>query len=62
MPKELEKHLPSLNATERATLFGDITSVTTLSYDDPIRKGVIDGTSFPPFPTPHKQTTDMHFP
>ncbi|KAH9895800.1 drug:h+ antiporter [Cubamyces lactineus] len=41
MPKELEKHLPSLNATERATLFGDITSVTTLPYDDPTRQGVI---------------------
>ena len=45
MPKELEKHLPNLNATERATLFGDITSVTALPYDDPTRQGVIAGTS-----------------
>ncbi|KAI0367328.1 drug:h+ antiporter [Pilatotrama ljubarskyi] len=41
MPKELEKHLPNVNATERAQLFGSITSVTALPYDDPVRQGVI---------------------
>ncbi|KAL1938676.1 hypothetical protein VTO73DRAFT_11279 [Trametes versicolor] len=41
MPKQLEKHLPALNATERADLFGSITTVTALPFDDPTRQGVI---------------------
>lgn len=45
MPKQLEKHLPALNATERADLFGSITTVTALPFDDPTRQGVIAGTS-----------------
>ncbi|KAH9846877.1 drug:h+ antiporter [Lenzites betulinus] len=42
MPKQLEKHLPSLNATARAELFGSITTVRALPYDDPTRQGVIE--------------------
>ena len=43
MPQKLAIHLPYVNATYRAELFGSITVVTALSYDDPIRQGVISG-------------------
>ena len=43
MPQKLAKHLPDVNATYRAELFGSITLVTALPYDDPIRQGVISG-------------------
>ncbi|KAI8995203.1 drug:h+ antiporter [Trametes punicea] len=58
MPKELEKHLPNLNATERAQLFGSITSVTALPYDDPTRQGVIAGTS--PIHLPADSQSESH--
>ena len=41
MPEKLAAHLPQLNATARATLFGSITSVTAYPRGDPIREGVI---------------------
>ncbi|KAI0690338.1 drug:h+ antiporter [Cerioporus squamosus] len=41
MPEKLADHLPNVNATERAELFGSITSITALPYDDPTRQGVI---------------------
>ncbi|KAI0635481.1 drug:h+ antiporter [Trametes polyzona] len=41
MPDKLAAHLPSLNQTERDTLFGSITSVMALPFDDPVRVGVI---------------------
>ena len=41
MPKKLAAHLPQLNATARAELFGSITSVTAYPRGDPIREGVI---------------------
>lgn len=52
MPKQLEKHLPALNATERADLFGSITTVTALPFDDPTRQGVIAGTHPSPLSAP----------
>ncbi|KAI0828482.1 drug:h+ antiporter [Trametes gibbosa] len=42
MPKQLERYLPHLNATARAELFGSITAVRALPYDDPTRRGVIE--------------------
>ncbi|KAI9060414.1 drug:h+ antiporter [Trametes sanguinea] len=41
MPGKLAEHLPALNQTERDTLFGSITSVMVLPFDDPTRQGVI---------------------
>lgn len=41
MPDKLAAHLPSLNQTELDTLFGSITSVMALPFDDPVRVGVI---------------------
>ena len=41
MPDKLAQHLPNVNATERAELFGSITSIAALPYDDPTRQGVI---------------------
>ncbi|KAG9097147.1 hypothetical protein FS749_006973 [Ceratobasidium sp. UAMH 11750] len=41
MPKQLEIHLPGVNETTRATLFGSITSIATYPPGDPIREGVI---------------------
>lgn len=46
MPKQLEIHLPGVNATTRATLFGSITSIATYPPGDPIREGVIQGMLF----------------
>ena len=43
MPEKLAGHLPNVNATERAELFGSITSIAALPYDDPTRQGVIAG-------------------
>lgn len=48
MPEKLAKHLPQLSASERATLFGSITSVTQYPRGNPIREGVISGLSSPP--------------
>ena len=45
MPDKLAQHLPNVNATERAELFGSITSIAALPYDDPTRQGVIAGES-----------------
>ncbi|KAG8871995.1 hypothetical protein FRB98_000354, partial [Tulasnella sp. 332] len=43
MPGYLEKFLPAtVNATERATIFGSITVITAYPIDDPIRTGAID--------------------
>jgi len=42
MPKELAKHLPFLNETTRAQLFGSIALVGAYPVDDPIRVGAID--------------------
>ncbi|OJT02311.1 Siderophore iron transporter 3 [Trametes pubescens] len=41
MPDKLAAHLPTLSETEIATLFGSITSVMALPFDDPVRVGVI---------------------
>ncbi|KAI0643963.1 drug:h+ antiporter [Trametes meyenii] len=41
MPDKLAQHLPALNQTTRDTLFGSITSVMVLPFDDPTRQGVI---------------------
>lgn len=41
MPEKLAQHLPQLNATARAELFGSITSVTAYPRGDPVREGVI---------------------
>lgn len=41
MPKQLEIHLPGVNATTRETLFGSITTIVTYPPGDPIREGVI---------------------
>ncbi|QRV78334.1 major facilitator superfamily transporter [Ceratobasidium sp. AG-Ba] len=41
MPKQLEIHLPGVNETTRATLFGSITTIATYPPGDPIREGVI---------------------
>ncbi|KAI0666516.1 drug:h+ antiporter [Trametes maxima] len=41
MPDKLAQHLPTLNQTTRDTLFGSITSVMVLPFDDPTRQGVI---------------------
>ncbi|KAF8598531.1 drug:h+ antiporter [Ceratobasidium sp. AG-I] len=41
MPKQLEIHLPGVNATTRDTLFGSITSIVAYPPGDPIREGVI---------------------
>ncbi|KAI0759138.1 drug:h+ antiporter [Trametes elegans] len=41
MPNKLAAHLPALNQTERDTLFGSITSVMTLPFEDATRQGVI---------------------
>ncbi|KAI0759140.1 drug:h+ antiporter [Trametes elegans] len=41
MPNKLAAHLPALNQTERDKLFGSITSVTTLPFEDATRQGVI---------------------
>lgn len=43
MPKQLEIHLPGVNATTRDTLFGSITSIAAYPPGDPIREGVIQG-------------------
>ena len=45
MPHKLAEHLPNANQTTIDELFGSITDVLTLSYDDPTRQGVIAGTS-----------------
>ena len=52
MPDKLAQHLPNVNATERAELFGSITSIAALPYDDPTRQGVIAGKP-PPFAFRH---------
>ncbi|CAE7136928.1 unnamed protein product [Rhizoctonia solani] len=47
MPRQLEIHLPGVNATTRAELFSSITIIATYPPGDPIREGVIqayDGT------------------
>ncbi|CAE6508217.1 unnamed protein product [Rhizoctonia solani] len=41
MPRQLEIHLPGVNATTRAELFGSITTIATYPPGDPIREGVI---------------------
>ncbi|KAG8744344.1 hypothetical protein FRC10_010324 [Ceratobasidium sp. 414] len=41
MPRQLEIHLPGVNETTRATLFGSITTIATYPPGDPIREGVI---------------------
>ena len=51
MPDKLAQHLPNVNATERAELFGSITSIAALPYDDPTRQGVILGESLSPPPS-----------
>lgn len=50
MPKGLLKYLPDVSDDERKTLFGDITSVLKYPRGDPIREGVILGSSL--FPSP----------
>ena len=68
MPDKLAQHLPNVNATERAELFGSITSIAALPYDDPTRQGVIAGESpFSPSPRPvclprTVQTADTRLP
>ncbi|KAG8996659.1 hypothetical protein FRB94_008156 [Tulasnella sp. JGI-2019a] len=43
MPDYLERYLPvSVNATERATLFGSITLIASYPIDDPVRLGAIE--------------------
>ncbi|KAI0828474.1 drug:h+ antiporter [Trametes gibbosa] len=42
MPDKLAEHLPMLNQTTRDTLFGSITNVMALPFDDPVRVGVIN--------------------
>ena len=51
MPDKLAQHLPNVNATERAELFGSITSIAALPYDDPTRQGVIAGEYPLPLPS-----------
>jgi hypothetical protein len=43
MPHQLDLHLPFLNATERAQIYGSITIAARESLDSPIRQGVITG-------------------
>ena len=45
MPAKLREYLPDLSQEERDVLFGDITNVTERAMDDPVRVGVISGTS-----------------
>ncbi len=52
MPDKLAAHLPNVDPDTRAQLFGSITSITALPYDDPTRQGAIAGECFPPFPSP----------
>lgn len=44
MPWKLGEHLPGVDATTRAELFGSITDIMVYSYIDPTRQGVISGT------------------
>ncbi|KEP45186.1 putative drug:H+ antiporter, partial [Rhizoctonia solani 123E] len=41
MPRQLEIHLPGVNATTRAELFSSITTIAAYPPGDPIREGVI---------------------
>ena|ERR1700722_14026628 len=45
MPSKLAGHLPFLNETERAVLFGSIVTVASKPRGDPIREGVVLGRS-----------------
>lgn len=45
MPDELTKHLPFLNATEIADIYGSIVVAAQEPIDSPVRQGVIAGTS-----------------
>ncbi|KAI0731070.1 drug:h+ antiporter [Earliella scabrosa] len=42
MPVKLRAHLPGVPQADRDALFGSITDVMVLPYDDPVRQGVID--------------------
>ena len=53
MPDRLAEHLPGVNETTRAALFGSITDIMEYAFDDPVRQGVITGTSaLPSLPSP----------
>ncbi len=41
MPDKLALHLPTVDQATRDELFGSITSILTLPFDDPVRQGVI---------------------
>jgi hypothetical protein len=58
MPEQLDIHLPFLNATERAEIFGSITIAAEQPLDSPIRQGVIAGTSPLPHPRPILSSND----
>ena len=45
MPGNLQKELPQLSEEERKALFGSITDVLSYPRGDPIREGVIAGSS-----------------
>ena len=47
MPVKLAQHLPDVPQETRDQLFGSITSIMTLPFDDPVRQGVIAGTFIP---------------
>ena len=62
MPQKLAEHLPGVNATARAELFGSITDVLAFPYDDPTRQGVIAGAFPPPSPSPSLPPLSLRFP
>ena len=45
MPRKLEKYLPGMPAEERGELFGSIMQVMMYPFGDPVRDGIILGTS-----------------
>jgi hypothetical protein len=45
MPGNLEKYLPWLSDEQRAELYGSITLAASYPRGDPVREGVINGTS-----------------
>ena len=45
MPRKLGEYLPQLSPEARDRLFGSITDIRALPYDDPTRQGVIEGAS-----------------
>lgn len=50
MPSNLEKYLPWLTDEQRAELYGSIALAASYPRGDPVREGVINGTSQIPLP------------